>query len=148
VGALGSINALGIVLLNLTVGRSRPRLGFFLSQILVAVSVFFLWNGVGAWIAAGYFLAGGFRTARSLLSAMIEEVIPRPQLGLAYGLAETVAGFSLILAPVVAGFLYESRPSTPYPASLGLLAVALVLSWLLAPADRPQPQPRAGTEAA
>lgn len=148
VGALGSLNALGVVLLNLTIGRSRPRLGLLLSELLVVASVVLLWNGVGGWIAAGYFLAGGFRTARSLLSAMIEEVVPRAQLGLAYGVAETVAGFSLILAPIVAGFLYESRPSTPYTAALGLLAVALVLSWVLAPADRPLPQPEAGAEAA
>jgi MFS family permease len=139
VGALGSVNALGVVLLNLSIGRGRPRLGFFLSQGLVAFSVVLLWTGVGGWIAAGYFLAGGFRTARNLLLAMVEEVIPRSQLGLAYGLAETVAGTGLVLAPIAAGLLYETTPSAPYPAALGLLALAVSLTWILAPADRPRP---------
>ncbi|OGT27232.1 MAG: hypothetical protein A2Z17_06380 [Gammaproteobacteria bacterium RBG_16_66_13] len=139
VGALGSVNALGIVLLSLTIGRSHPRLGLLLSQALVVFSVVLLWQGTGwGWFAAGYFLAGGFRTARNLLSAMIEGVIPRAQLGLAYGVAETVAGLSLILAPIGAGLLYEFQPTSPYPASLILIVAAIVITLALAPAARPR----------
>ncbi|HET7010588.1 MAG TPA: MFS transporter [Anaerolineales bacterium] len=137
VGALGSANALGVVFLSLTLGRTRPRAGFFVSQVLVWISVLVLWQGAAwGWFAAGYFLAGGFRTARSLLSAMIEGVIPRSQLGLAYGVAETVAGLSLVLAPVAAGFLYDVRPETPYLAAAILIPVGIVISAALAPTGR------------
>jgi len=134
VGALGSANALGVVILNLTLGRTHPRLGFFLSQALVWCSVVFLWQGTAwVWYAAGYFLAGGYRTARSLMSAMIEGVIPRPQLGLAFGVAETIAGISLVVAPAVAGVLYNTRPDAPYLAALVLVPAALAGSAILAP---------------
>jgi MFS family permease len=142
VGALGSFFSLGIVILNLTLGASPARRGSMIAQGLVAGSVALLWRGMSfPAYAAGYFLAGGSRTARSLLSAQVERVVERRQLGLAFGVSETVASSSLILAPLFAGLLYQRNPSVPYPISLVLVAVSLLLSAWLLPADRPSDAP-------
>jgi DHA1 family multidrug resistance protein-like MFS transporter len=134
IGALGSVNALGIVLLNLTLGRAKPRLGIIASQGIVAVSVLFLWRGMGLpWLGLGYLLAGGFRTARSLMSALIEQIVLPSQMGLAFGLMETLSGVGLAVAPVLAGLLYARQPAAPYPVSLLLLAGSVVLFFLLVP---------------
>ena len=134
IGALGSLNALGIVLLNLTLGRATPRLGIIASQGIVAVSVLFLWRGMGLpWFGLGYLLAGGFRTARSLMSALIERIVLPSQMGLAFGLMETLSGVGLAVAPIVAGLLYARQPAAPYPVSLLLLAGSVVLVLVLVP---------------
>jgi MFS family permease len=142
VGALGSFFSLGIVILNLTLGVSPARRGSMIGQGLVAGSVVLLWKGMSfPAYAAGYFLAGGSRTARSLLSAQVERVVERRQLGLAFGVVETVASSSLILAPLLAGLLYKNDPAAPYPVGLVLIAGSLALSAWLLPAERAAPAP-------
>jgi len=142
VGALGSFFSLGIVILNLTLGVSPARRGSMIGQGLVAGSIILLWKGMSfPAYAAGYFLAGGSRTARSLLSAQVERVVERRQLGLAFGVAETVASSSLILSPLLAGLLYRDNPAAPYPVGLALIAGSLALSAWLLPADRASPTP-------
>jgi len=136
VGALGSFFALGIVVLNLTLGGAQPRRGSMIGQGLVAASVALLWRGLSIpAYAAGYFLAGGSRTARSLLSAQVERVVERSHLGLAFGVVETVASSALILAPLLAGFLYQANPAAPYPVNLVLIGGSLAISAWLLPAD-------------
>lgn len=140
IGALGSVNALGIVLLNLTVGRAAPRRGIVVSQLVVAASVLVIWRASGvALIGLGYFLAGAFRTERSLISALIERIVLRSQWGLAFGLLETVSGAGLAVAPLAAGLLYAGEPTAPFPASLVLLAASVVLFLMLV---RPTPEPQ------
>ncbi|OGO27621.1 MAG: hypothetical protein A2W33_00825, partial [Chloroflexi bacterium RBG_16_52_11] len=65
IGRLYSINGIGIVVLNLTLGQLDARLGFLLGQIAVGLFSILLWKGNGMIaFATGYFLVGGFRTAR------------------------------------------------------------------------------------
>jgi MFS family permease len=136
VGAMGSFFALGVVVLNLTLGRSPARRGSILAQVLAAGSVVLLWRGMSLPVyAIGYFLAGGTRTARSLLSAQVERVVERFHLGLAFGVTETIASSALIVAPLLAGLLYQRDPASPYPVSLALIAGSLLLSARLLPAD-------------
>jgi MFS family permease len=138
VGAMGSFFALGIVVLNLTLGRSPARRGSMIGQVLAAGSVILLWRGMSLPVyALGYFLAGGTRTARSLFSAQVERVVERFHLGLAFGVTETIASSALIVAPLVAGLLYQRDPASPYPVSLVLIAGSLALSARLLPADPP-----------
>jgi MFS family permease len=138
VGAMGSFFALGIVVLNLTLGRSPARRGSMIGQVLAAGSVILLWRGMSLPVyALGYFLAGGTRTARSLFSAQVERVVERFHLGLAFGVTETIASSALIVAPLLAGLLYQRDPASPYPVSLVLIAGSLALSARLLPADRP-----------
>lgn len=129
IGVFGSLNALGMVVLNLTLGRSSPWWGFLASQLLVAASITALWQGPTAfWFGMGYFLAGGFRVARNLVLALSEQAVPGDRLGASYGLMETAGALSLVLAPPVAGLLFERHPALPYPVSLSLIAMAALLT--------------------
>lgn len=125
-GAFGSFNALGIVVLNLTLGRLTPGLGLLLTQLLVGASVVLIWRGSGVpWFGLGYFLAGGFRTARAMITALVERLIGHAEIGLAYGAAETVSAAGMMVAAPLAGWLFDRNPSWPFPASLVLILLAL-----------------------
>jgi hypothetical protein len=81
----------------------------------------------------GYFLAGGFRTSRSLVAAQVEALVHKSEIGLAYGLAETAQAISLVAAPALAGILFAANPALPYPVSIGLIGIMLLISSRLAP---------------
>ncbi len=137
IGLFGSLNALGVVVLNLSLGRLAPRSAYAVAQGLVGLSVLLLWQGSGApWFALGYFLAGGLRTARSMVTATVETLVERSEMGLAYGLAETAQGAAMVLAAPLAGALYQQRPELPFPVSLGLILPLLLLSLRLTPRAR------------
>jgi len=130
------------VVLNLTLGRSQARRGSMIAQVLAAGSVILLWRGMSLPVfAMGYFLAGGTRTARSLFSAQVERVVERFHLGLAFGVTETIASSTLIVAPLLAGLLYQRDPASPYPVSLALIAASLLLSARMLPSDHAGQRP-------
>lgn len=134
IGIVGSFNAVGGVVLNLAIGRMSNRPAFFLSQWLVLGSSIILWLATGTpMFALGYFLTGGYRTARSLMTALAETQVEKPQMGLAYGLVETTAGLATIVAAPLAGLLYRSAPYLPFPVSVVLITVSLFLSRRLLP---------------
>jgi MFS family permease len=137
VGIFGSLNALGMVILNLTLGRMSPYLGFTIAQVATGFSVLFLWRGTGqAWFSLGYFLAAGFRIARSFVTAQVELLVKRTEIGLAFGLAETVGGSVMLIASSIAGILYDINPESPFSISLILIAVSLTLTLLIGPRFR------------
>lgn len=128
-GAFGAFNALGVLILNLTLGRRSTVPAFLLSQVLVGVSVLLFWQAsAAAAFALAYFLAGGFRSSRSLIIAMVDGFVGRAELGMAFGLMETVGALVIVAAPPLAGVLYEIRPDLPYPVSLVLIAFGVALS--------------------
>ncbi len=113
---------------------SAARTGFLLAQVSVAAFALLLWKGSGlGWYALGYFLLGGFRSARSLIFAQIRPLIHPAQMGLAYGVAETFSSGAIMLAPLLAGVLYTRQPVLVYPVSLGLLGVMLVIAGIFGP---------------
>jgi MFS family permease len=134
VGLIGSIGNLGNVVMNLTLGHLPTRIGFLLGQVSTAAFAALIWRGTGQpWYAAGYFLLGGYRAAKPLYFAQVRTLIHRAQMGLAYGLAETANSLTVILAPPVAGALYTRDPALVYPVSIGLIALALVITAVFAP---------------
>jgi MFS family permease len=134
VGLIGSLGNLGNVVMNLTLGHLPARLGFLLGQVCTALFAALVWLGTGQpWYAAGYFLLGGYRAARPLYFAQVRTLIHRAQMGLAYGLAETANSLTVILAPPVAGALYTRDPVLVYPVSIGLIALALLITAAFAP---------------
>jgi MFS family permease len=140
IGVFGSLNAMGVVLLNLTLGRLAPRQGYLINQAAVGASVALLWKGTALpWYALGYFLAGGLRTARSLVTAQVESLVRQSEMGLAYGMAETLSSAALILAPPLAGLLYEREPALPFPVGLCLIALMFLVTARFAPASRSVP---------
>lgn len=129
IGQLGSLGSLGNAIFNLALGQLAPRLGFFLAQGGVFFFTLLIWKGSGLpWYGMAYFMLGGYRAARALASAQVRTFVQAHQMGLAYGLTETIASLPLFLAPLLAGWLYELRPDLVYPVSLIAIGLALLLS--------------------
>jgi DHA1 family multidrug resistance protein-like MFS transporter len=129
IGVLGSISGLGIVLLNLGLGNLKARLGYLLGQFFVALFTLILWRGTTfAWFCVGYFLIGGYRFARSLATAQTRTLVHQSRMGLAYGMVETVSSSAIILAPLLAGFLYEIDPPLMYMVGFAMLLISIAIS--------------------
>ena len=134
IGLLGSIGNLGNTLLALLLGQIAARSGFLLAQVSVAAFSLLLWKGSGlGWYALGYFLLGGYRSARSLIYAQVRPLIHPAQMGLAYGVAETSSALAVMLAPLLAGLLYTQEPGRVYWVSAVLIGVTLILSGIFTP---------------
>ena len=134
IGLLGALGAFGNVVLNLVFGQMKTRTGFLLGQLATALFALFLWQGTGmVFFAIGYFLLGGYRTARSFAAAHVNSLIDDAQMGLAYGVTETVSAFPLILAPLLAGYLYSAAPASPLSFGLLLIFVGIILTLIFFP---------------
>jgi len=125
IGQLYSVNALGVVLMNLILGQLDHRLGYLLGQVAVGLFSLILLRQTGmAWYALAYLFAGGYRTARSLATAHVQTLVHVANLGLGYGFTETIASSATILVPVLAGFLYVRNPDWIFQVSLVLIAIS------------------------
>lgn len=133
-GLIFAIGALGNTLLALTLSRLNPRRGFMLAQILVALFAVSIWQGNSLPIfALGYFLLGGFRAARSLTMAQAHELIHASQMGLTFGVMETISAIIFIVTPPLAGVLFEWNAFSIYPLAIALLVVSLVITYTFSP---------------
>jgi predicted MFS family arabinose efflux permease len=149
VGTLGMVGGLGNVALSLALGAwPNWRLAYLAAQAAVAGFALMLWRGNGLPVfALGYFLLGGYRAARSLTTAKIRALVHVNQVALAYAVSETVSGVAGILAPILAGALYESAPARMYSVSLNLLLFTLagtVFFYRRKHAAHPSPDARTG----
>ena len=139
-GQLGSIASIGVVILNLTLGSLNAHLGFVFAQVCVGLFAFLIWQGNGiTWYMLGYFLMGGYRSARALAAAQTRTLVHQANMGLAYGITETVATSTVILAPPIAGILYEANPPAIYSLSILLIISSLAISILFNPTRTAQP---------
>ncbi len=140
IGLLGSVNGLGNALFNLLLGQFAARTGLVLVQLCVVAFSLLIWHGTGlGWYAAGYFILGGYRTARAFVFSQVRALIQPSQMGIAYGIAETFNSLAMMLAPLLAGVLYTRNPALVYPFALGLIAVAVVVSLVFAPREKSGP---------
>ena len=134
IGLLGSVGSFGNAALNLILGQFAARTGFLLAQASVAFFSLILWTGMRVpWYALGYFLLGGYRSARSFIYAQARPLVHPAQMGLAYGVAETFSSLAMTLAPLLAGVLYTREPIIVYPISLGLIGVVILISIAFTP---------------
>ncbi len=134
IGIVIAAGSLGNVVLNLFIGRMNPLRGFLLCHLSVALFAATIWRGLGLqWYIIGYFLLGGYRVARSLAIAQVRGLVALANMGLAYGVAETVCGTALILASPLAGYLYEFNPEVIYPTTILILAGSLWVSAFFIP---------------
>ena len=134
IGTLFSVTSLGIVLLNLVIGFLPARFGFVLGQAAVGVFAVLLWQRTGmAWYLLAFFLLGGYKTARALATAQVRELVHSARMGLGYGLAETLNAASMMLAPLLAGWMYTRSPVSIYPLSAALILGSLFVSYRLSP---------------
>jgi MFS family permease len=128
-GQLISIAYMGTTILALVLGQLEARTGFLLGQAAMVAFTLILWKGLGlGWFAAGYFLLGGYRPIRSLGVAQVSQFVHRSQMGLAYGVAETLGSASTLLAPPLAGWLYARDPALMYPTGMILITLGILLT--------------------
>ncbi|MBP7690294.1 MAG: MFS transporter [Anaerolineales bacterium] len=135
IGLLGSINALGVTGANLVFGRlRRPWLGLLIAQGAAAAALGLLLAFTGLpWLMAAYFLRAGWNLALSMILAQAGRMVSQAELGLAYGVTETVVAGAQMLGPLAAGALYAWAPALPFQVSLGLVLLTLPLVWRFAP---------------
>jgi MFS family permease len=137
IGQVGSMASLGIVFFNLLLGQIEARLAFLLSQLAVGAFALCLWQGDGLpWFWIGYFLMGGYRTTRSFASAQTRDLVQAANMGLAYGITETVSASAAILSAPLAGYIYEQSPVMVYPTSLGVVLFSVLVGLIFNPAGR------------
>ncbi|MBN2256989.1 MAG: MFS transporter, partial [Anaerolineaceae bacterium] len=129
IGQMGSIGNLGNAILILSLGRFNAVYGYLLGQALVVLSMVLLWKGNHPfWYGAGYFLLGGYRLTRVMLVAFARSLIHAADVGRAFGYLETVNGIAIILAPVLAGYLYDINPEMLFSSSVFLVLGILILN--------------------
>jgi MFS family permease len=134
IGLLFSVSSIGVVALNLLLGSMPALRGFLFGQAAVAIFTLVLWWESGlSWYLLGFFMLGGFRTARNLGMAQVRELVPSAKMGLAYGLSETVSATAIILAPILAGFLYTQNPISMYAIGFGLIIISIYISGHFSP---------------
>ena len=134
IGMLGSLSAFGNVVMNLGLGRINPRIGFMLGQFFTALFALLIWRGTNIGLyGLAYFLMGGYRASRSLAMAQVRGLVEESQMGLAYGIAETVNALPMVLAPPLAGYLYANNAESIYSLSLLLIFVGIILFLIFSP---------------
>ncbi len=134
IGILGSISSIGIVVLNLSLGRLNEYVGFLLGQLCVCLFNLILWQMLGfPWFCMAYFLVGGYRTARSLATAQTRNLVHKSRMGVAYGITETVGALAVIIASPIAGFLYNINPVLIYIAGFFLVIFSMITSYRFLP---------------
>ena len=133
-GIIFTAGALGNSLMAIMLSRVHPRRGFLLAQGLVILFALFIWKGQTLPVyVLGYFLLGGFRAGRPMALAQARELVHDSQMGVTYGVMETISAVIFILTPPLAGILFERDPVIVYPLSIGLIAVSIIVSYLFSP---------------
>jgi MFS family permease len=133
-GIIFTAGALGNSLMAILFSRVHPRRGFLVAQALVILFAFFIWRGASLPVfMLGYFLLGGFRAGRPMVMAQARELVHDSQMGVTYGIMETIGAVIFVLTPPIAGILFERDPKIVYPLSIGLIAVSILVSYLFSP---------------
>jgi MFS family permease len=133
-GIIFTTGALGKSLMALLFSRVHPRRGFLVAQALVILFAFFIWRGSSLPVfMLGYFLLGGFRAGRPMVMAQARELVHDSQMGVTYGIMETISAVIFVLTPPIAGILFEHDPKIVYPLSIGLITVSILISYLFSP---------------
>jgi len=133
-GLIFTVGALGNSLMAITFRRFNPRRGYLFTQALVALFAMLIWKGTALPVfALGYFLLGGFRASRPMAMAQARELVHDSQMGITYGIIETVSAVIFIITPPIAGFLYERDPMILYPLAIVFIAASIILSSIFLP---------------
>lgn len=134
IGLMGTLGSLGIVVFALMLGHLRPGLGFFIGQPLMAVFSLLIWRGTSLPVVGiGYFFLGGYRLSHTMVLAYARTMIRAQETGLAFGLLETANAAAVILAPPIAGLLYQRDPTSIYPAALVMIAAIILINLIILP---------------
>jgi MFS family permease len=144
VGLLFTVGAVGNSLMAILFSRVESRRGFIFTQVLVILFALIIWKATALpAFALGYFLLGGYRVSRPMAMAQARELVHNSQMGITYGIMETIGAAIIIVAPPIAGTLYERDPMIVYPLAIGLLAISIVISYLFLPRRARRADPKA-----
>lgn len=133
-GIIFTAGALGNSIMAILLSRVDPRRGFLFAQALVILFALSIWKGASLPVyVLGYFLLGGFRAGRPMALAQARELVHDSQMGVTYGVMETIGSVIFILTPPLAGILFEYDPAIVYPLSIGLIAVSIAVSYFFSP---------------
>ncbi len=137
-GIIFTTGALGNSVMAILLSRVPPRRGFLIAQALVILFSLFIWKGTSLpFYVLGYFLLGGFRAGRPMALAQARELVHDSQMGVTYGIMETISSVIFILTPPLAGILFEYDPMIVYPLSICLIAVSIAVSYFFSPRKIP-----------
>ncbi|MBK8794109.1 MAG: MFS transporter [Holophaga sp.] len=140
IGVLISSRSLGVVVLSLLTGSLDARRGLAATQIGVTLFTLIIWQGYGLpAFMLGYALMGSTNPSRVMLMAQARSLSKAQNMGLAYGMLETILSVVLITAPPLAGALYAFQPDLVFPISAAGILITLVLSWVLRPQTKASP---------
>ena len=84
-------------------------------------------------MALGYFLLGGFRAGRPMALAQARDLVHDSQMGIAYGIMETISSIIFIITPPIAGYLFELDPMVVYPLAIAMIVVSIAVSSIFLP---------------
>jgi MFS family permease len=133
-GIIFTAGAFGNSIMAILLSRVHPRWGFLFAQGLVILFALFIWQGSSLPIyVLAYLLLGGFRVGRQLALAQARELVHDSQMGMTYGVMETISAVIFIITPPLAGALFERDPMIVYPLSIGLLALSIGVSYFFSP---------------
>lgn len=129
IGLTGAFAGIGGALILFAIGSVPALTGMMAGQVLLALFCLFMWRGqTAAVFYIGYLFVSGYRLYHSMATAHVHTMVRTSDIGLAYGMVEMGNALAVILAPLVAGFLYHSRPESVYTTSLIALVVTTALT--------------------
>lgn len=133
IGLLGTIGNTGNAFAALVLGGIHPTIGLIVGQLSVAAYSLILWKTDQFGIfGIAYFILGGYRLARNMITSKIRSFVNDREVGLAFGILETACGMSVILAPLLAGLIYKLDATLPYklaiPLTLCLIPLTIIFS--------------------
>jgi len=130
IGQLGSLGAMGSVLLMLIFGHLPAGTAMMIGQAGLMLFSLLLWRGTNIlWYGIGYFFLGGYRLCKAMTVALVRPVVREREVGLAFGIVESLSSLGLMAAPVIAGFLYNWRPVSIFPIALAVLGITLLFNF-------------------
>jgi predicted MFS family arabinose efflux permease len=129
IGLTGTFAGIGGAVILFALGSVSALVGMIASQALIGLFCLFMWRGQNAAVFyIGYLFVGGSPLYRSMAAATVRTLVRTRNMGLAYGLVETGNALAVILAPLLAGFLYHFQPESVYTTSLITLVIMIILT--------------------
>ena len=134
IGLLGTIGGIGNALALLGLGSLRAMTGVLIGQGMMLAFTLLLLKGTGmGWFGFGFLMLSGYKLTRSMLIGFSRPLIHSAQVGVAFGMIETSASIAVIIAPLLAGFLYEAQPAWIFSVGFVLTVVTLLVNYLVLP---------------
>lgn len=145
IGTLGTLAALGGMVVTLSLGRMRaerrtPLLGVqlagLLALVLLLASPVARGGALPLLAILAYFFRGGTDAIWVVMSGRVSQWLPPEILSLGFGFRDTAVRLALTFAPLAAGQLYGVNPELPLYVSLALTGATMLLTLTL-PNHRP-----------